>query len=115
MEQLDYTFNPETDMIQNPMPILQQQKAELTTNPFIKPARQEASRDIDASRDQEAPQIKINRQLSIHLIGFMDDLLDKPDDMEWHRHVKMCLHKDDRMLYLTILLVFIVLFMILIF
>jgi hypothetical protein len=106
MEQLDYTFNPETDMVQNPIPILQQQKAELTTNPFIKPARQESS---------ETPQIKINRQLSIHLIGFMDDLLDKPDNMEWHRHVKMCLHKDDRMLYLTILLVFIVLFMILIF
>lgn len=109
MEQLDYTFNPETDMVQNPMPILQQQKAELTTNPFIKPARQE-------SRDQESrDQVKINRQLSIHVIGFMDDLLDKPDDIQWHRHVKMCLHKDDRMLYLTILVVFIVLFMILIF
>jgi len=112
MEQLDYTFNPETDMVQNPMPILQQQKAKLTTNPFIKPARQEANEP----RDQEPrDQVKINRQLSIHVIGFMDDLLNKPDDIQWHRHVKMCLHKDDRMLYLTILVIFIVLFMILIF
>jgi hypothetical protein len=109
MEQLDYIFNPETDMVQNPMPILQQQKAELTTNPFIKPTAQ--TRDLEAPRDQ----VKINRQLSIHVIGFMEDLLDKPNDIEWHHHVKKCLHKEDRMLYMSILLIFIILFTILIF
>jgi hypothetical protein len=113
MEGLDYAFNPETDMVQNPIPILQQQKAELTTNPFIKAAPQDVTEQLPEQAPEQA--IKINRQLSIHMIGLMEDLFDKPDDIEWHRHVKMCLHKDDRMLYLTILVIFIVLFIFLIF
>jgi hypothetical protein len=101
-------FNPETDMVQDPKPILQQQKAKMTTNPYIK----KAPEPIQEKKD-DVP--KINRELSIHIIGFMDDMFEKPDSVEWHNHILQCIQKERRMLYMTILIIFIILFMVLIF
>jgi predicted esterase YcpF (UPF0227 family) len=102
-------FNPETDMVKDPKPILQQQKAKLTTNPFIK----KATEPIPEKEKDDVP--KINRELSIHIIGFMDDMFDKPDSVEWHHHIKQCIQKENRMLYMIILLIFIILFIVLMF
>lgn len=107
---LEYVFNPETDMVQDPKPILQQQKAQLTTNPFIKKVPEPI---LEKEEEEVVP--KINRELSIHIIGFMDDMFEKPDSVEWHHHIKQCIQKENRMLYMTILMIFIILFIILIF
>jgi hypothetical protein len=106
---LEYVFNSQSDTVNNPMPILQQQKANLTTNPFIKSVQQiEPTIEIDVKPTQ-----KINTQLSIAAIGFMDDCFNKPDDIEWKHYAPIILHKENRFTYIFILVLFIFLFVLL--
>jgi len=106
-----YTFNPETDIVQNPKPILQQERAELTTNEYIKPKFTES----EPKPEEETVTIKINREMAVNLLGLMDDLINKPNGMNWHDHVIQCVQKEDRIMYTTVLTIFIVLFIVLVF
>jgi hypothetical protein len=121
-EQVDFIFNPQSDIVINPIAILQQQKAALTKNEFLEKqnAPQEKSMESDVVRQEKHQYDKtnfnhsINKNLSITLIGFTDDLFNKPDEIHWKHYLPMILERDDRYVYLLILLVFITLFIILI-
>lgn len=108
IDTLDYVFNPQTDTLNNPIPILQQQKAEITTNPFIK------SPKVYDTTSSSTSTPKVNSQLSIALIGFMDDCFSKPDDIEWKHYGPMIFKKDNRFTYIFIVVLFIVLFLLMI-
>ena len=105
---LEYVFNTQSDTVNSPVPILQQQKAQMTTNPFIRSVEQ-----VNETETEKIPSNpKINSQLSISIIGFMDDCLNKPDDIEWKHYAPIILHKENRFTYIFILVLFIVLFVI---
>ena len=125
-EQVDSIFNPQSDIVMNPLAILQQQKAALTKNEFLvkEEIRQIKNRqDIDnfndkLQKDTDANYVNfnnsINKNLSITLIGFTDDLLNKPHETHWKHYLPIILEKDDRYIYLLILIIFITFFIILI-
>lgn len=106
MSTLEYTFNPTSDLVQNPTPILQQQKAEITTNPFIKPKSE--------TQQKKPPTYnEINQNISKTVLGLIDDLFDKPEDIPWVKYIHIILDKDDRYNYIAVLIVFTILFAVL--
>lgn len=112
---LDYQFNAQSDSIRTPIPILQQEKAKFTTNPFVNPPSDASPTDNADNADiDDNPSSKINSQLSVAVLGLMDDCFNKPTDIEWKNYTPMILQKDNRFTYIFILLLFLVLFMLLI-
>ena len=119
MSALEYTTNPQTDFIQNPINILQQEKSSITTNPFVQPKLytvQENLQDTpkDTPKDKPPTFYDINKKLSTAIMGLIDDLFEKPDDIPWLKYIQMILDKDERYTYLTVLFIFTTLFIILI-
>lgn len=108
MSTLEYTFNPVSDLVQNPTPILQQQKAEITTNPYIQPKPEPTETPKKSPTYSE-----INRNVSKTVLGLIDDLFDKPDDIPWTKYIQIILDKDDRYNYIAVLIVFTILFAVL--
>lgn len=88
---------------ENPTNILSQTKSDITTNPFVIPAK------ID---NKTVPQI--NSQVSISFIGFLDDLFNKPDDQTWINYLIIIIKKEERYNYFAVLLFFIALYILLI-
>lgn len=89
----------------NPTPILQQTKSIITTNPLI----------IEKQEDIANPTFKdINKGVSITFIGLLDDMFNKPDDIDWFTYLKEILKKDKRYNYLTVLLFLIALYILLV-
>lgn len=124
MSALEYTTNPQTDFVQNPINILQQEKSSITTNPFVQPRSytiQDTTQDNNTIQDTPKENIPkpptfydINKKLSTSIMGLIDDLFEKPDDIPWLKYIQMILDKDERYTYLTVLFIFTTLFIILI-
>ena len=89
--------------LENPTNILQQPKSDITTNPYIKEAK------ID--QNQTFNQININT--SIAFMGLLDDLLNKPDNVYWNDYLLEIINKDQRYNYISVLLFFIALYILL--
>lgn len=115
MSSLEYTTNPQTDFIQNPINILQQEKSFITTNPFIQPLQDtQLNENIKDIQSPKPPTFyDINRKLSTSIMGLIDDIFEKPDDIPWLKYIQMILDKDERYTYLTVLFIFTSLFIIL--
>jgi hypothetical protein len=115
MKSLDYTLEllPGTQLempnatlpLSNPKPILQQTKSEITTNPFIIPTE---NTPINITFTD------INKGVSTSFIGLLDDLFNKPDNINWMEYLKIIISKDNIFNYLTVLLFFIALYILLI-
>ena len=114
MSSLEYKTNPQTDFIKNPINILQQEKSFITTNPFIQPLQ-----NLQDTQDTQPPKpptfYDINMKLSTSIMGLIDDLFEKPDDIPWLKYIQMILDKDERYTYLTVLFIFISLLIILLY
>lgn len=105
---LEYIYNPQSDNVDSPIPILQQQKSVITTNPYITGIIQQ--KEIT----QKSPTFnEINTKLSISIMGLIDDLFIKPNDVPWSNYIVMILEKDQRYTYLCVLIVFTTFFLIL--
>lgn len=112
--------------IQNPVPILQQERSSITTNPFIpneqktlelKTLDMEANKIIeDAWITNKNNSIKnlsinnINQNVSSSFIGFMDDLFIKPKEKSWKEYIVEILNKDQRYTYIGILFILIAIY-----
>lgn len=117
----EVNYNPQTDDIRNPINILQQEKSKITTNPLV-------TGKIVTENDEKIEVVKleptktekipptfndINRKLSVSIMGLIDDLFEKPNDIPWMKYLTMILEKDERYTYLAVLLIFTTLFIIL--
>lgn len=89
----------------SPINILQQTKAQITTNPFVKPIEDfQNKQESEEENDNKNMRFReINEKLSINFMGFLEDLVNKPDDKHWHEYLKIIIIKDDRSTYLGIL------------
>lgn len=108
--------------LQNPVPILQQISSNITTNPFI-PNKQkieeiellesEANKIIEKAYKNEDTNIqnitikKIGENISISVIGFLDDLFIKPSDVSWSNYILVIAKKENRYAYFGILFIII--------
>jgi hypothetical protein len=128
MKSLDYTLSTlpgqpidipyDVLPLNSPVNILTDQKAELTTNPYVKPAilttteitTSTTSTTSTIDKPRNIPFAEINEKLSINFMGFINDLFNKPDDESWSNYLAMILSKDDRYTYFGILIFFITLF-----
>jgi len=113
--------------ITNPTPILQQERSQITTNPFI-PNEQ---RTMELEQIDKAANLiieeqynknktssifnlslrDINTNISSSFIGFFNDLFLKPADMPWRIYVPMILERDQRYTYIGVLCIFIAVYM----
>lgn len=147
----DYTSDGNGGIVNNPVPILQQQKSNITTNTFLDPGNKtydipsnqqlnnfgssvevlpnlNETRRTSSSRSlgfgegrgtelQPKPHspsfTEINKKLSITIIDTLDDLLNKPDNINWKDYALMVFAKDDRYTYFSILLIIFALILIL--
>lgn len=114
--------------INNPEPILLQERSNITTNPFIPNEQKEMELSI---LDKEANDIlidknkqskftnlsiqQINKNISKSVIGLMDDLFTKPESRSWIEYIKEIMQKDDRYSYIGILLILIAVYMMIVY
>jgi hypothetical protein len=114
----------------NPVPILQQEKSNITTNPFIPNDQkikeleildQKANKIIeDAYNKNKTTSISnlsikdIITNIADSVIGFIDDLLSKPEDISWKDYISSILQKDQRYTYIGILFLIIAFYMLLV-
>jgi hypothetical protein len=113
--------------ISNAVPILQQERSQITTNPFI--PNEQKTLELE-TLDKQANAIieeqynknktasifnltikQINKNVSSSFIGFFNDLFAKPKDMPWRIYVPMILQKDQRYTYIGVLLIVIAIYM----
>jgi len=115
--------------VQNPIPILQQPKSSITTNPFIpnevkqmelEMIDQEANKIIQEQyRQSQASGIgnmslkQLGQNISISYVGILDDLFVKPTNKSWDIYIFEIIQKDGRYGYLGILFIIIALLLIL--
>lgn len=109
--------------IQNPVPILQQERSSITTNPFI-PNEQKTleleTLDKEANKIIEEAWVKsksnsiknlslndINQNVSSSFIGLIDDLFTKPKETPWKEYIVEIFNKDQRFTYIGILFILI--------
>jgi hypothetical protein len=125
----DYTSDGNGGMVNNPVPILQQQKSNITTNTFLEPGNKtydiqsnqqlnnfgiNTVKSSDSKPKHNSPNFnEINKKLSITIIDTLDDLLNKPDNIKWTDYILMVFAKDDRYTYFSILLIIFALILIL--
>lgn len=108
--------------LNSPINILQQPKAEITTNPFIKPITADQIEEVEKIEeiekinfekiDKNIPFAEINEKLSLNFIGFIDDIFNKPNNDNWINYITIILNKDDRYTYFAIFLFLIALIII---
>jgi hypothetical protein len=132
----DYTSDGNGGIVNNPVPILQQQKSNITTNTFLEPGNKTydipsnqqlnnfgtpSSSDVlpNLNETKTPPKLhspsftEINKKLSITIIDTLDDLLNKPDNINWKDYALIVFAKDDRYTYFSILLIIFALILIL--
>ena len=114
----------------NPVPILQQEKSNITTNPFI-PSEQKikeleiidkkANKIIeDAYNTNKTTSISnlsikdIIINISDSVIGLLDDLFVKPENIDWPNYISSILQKNQRYTYIGILFLIIAFYMLLV-
>jgi hypothetical protein len=109
--------------LQNPQPILQQDRSNIVTNPFIpnvqkerelETINKEASDIIEKEYNKNKtssilnqPIKDINKNIAGSIIGILDDLFNKPDDTDWTSYIQTILQKDQRYAYIGILFILI--------
>jgi hypothetical protein len=109
--------------LQNPKPILQQDRSNIVTNPFIpnvqkerelETINKEASDIIEKEYNKNKtssilnqPIKDINKNIAGSVIGILDDLFNKPDDTDWTSYIQTILQKDQRYAYIGILFILI--------
>ena len=113
--------------IQNPVPILKQEKSSIITNPFI--PNEQKQLEIQ-ELDKEANQImeiawaqsktnsianlslnQINKNVSLSVIGFLDDLFSKPKDISWKDYLIEIIQNEQRYTYIGVLFIPIAIYM----
>jgi hypothetical protein len=108
--------------LQNPIPILQEPSSNITTNPFI-PYKQQIQEievlESEANKIMEKVFIEnrssiqnikikqIGENISISIIGFLNDLFVKPNDINWFTYLMNIFKKDNRYAYFGILFIII--------
>lgn len=116
--------------ISNAIPILQQERSEITTNPFIpntQKIRELEELDRDANQIIEAEYNKnkttsvvnlsireINKNVSSSVIALLDDLFKKPNDIPWRIYLPIIIQKDQRYTYIGILFIIVAIYMLMV-
>ena len=114
--------------LQNPIPILLQQKSDIVTNPFIPESQrdeeieiiQKKANDIIEQKYNENENLptmsikSINKNLSKSVIEFIDDCFEKPNDISWVNYIPSIIQKKQRYMYFGIILIFIAIFLLLV-
>ncbi len=104
--------------IENPVPILKQERSEIITNPFI--PNEQKSKELEIL-DKDANKIiedaynksKVNSISNLRLrdiltnisssyIGIMEDIFNKPLDKDWLSYIQEIIIKDNRYTYIGI-------------
>ena len=114
----------------NPVPILQQQKSNITTNPFIPNEQKIKELEIidkkankiieDAYNTNKTTSISnlsikdIIINISDSVIGLLDDLFVKPENIDWPNYISSILQKNQRYTYIGILFLIIAFYMLLV-
>jgi len=116
--------------ISNTVPILQQERSKITTNPFI-PNEQKTIEleELDSLSNQIIEEQynknrttsianlslkSISKNISTSVIGFTNDLFEKPEDSAWFEYIQEIFTKDQRQTYIGILLIFIAVYMLIV-
>jgi hypothetical protein len=113
--------------IQNAVPILQQERSTITTNPFIPNEQktielEQIDKQANAIIEEQYNKNKtssifnltiseINKNVAASFIGFLDDLFVKPQDMPWRIYIPMIIQKDQRYTYIGVLFILIAVYM----
>jgi hypothetical protein len=114
----------------NPVPILQQEKSNITTNPFIPNEQKIKELEIidkkankiieDAYNKNKTTSISnlsikdIIINISDSVIGILDDLFVKPENINWPNYISSILQKNQRYTYIGILFLIIAFYMLLV-
>ena len=114
----------------NPVPILQQEKSNITTNPFIPNEQKIKELEIidkkankiieDAYNTNKTTSISnlsikdIIINISDSVIGLLDDLFVKPENIDWPNYISSILQKNQRYTYIGILFLIIAFYMLLV-
>lgn len=85
--------------ITNPIPILQQESSDITTNTLIP---KETTIEIDLPTINNPIKIFYFTKISSSLIDFFNDLFIKPDDIDWFTYLQKTTLKNDRYFYIGI-------------
>ena len=122
--------NPNMIDIKNPSQILQQQKSNIITNPFIPDTQKQM--ELDDMTDKVNNIIlqnynnnisssihnlslsDINKNISKSCIGILDDAFNKPEHVKWTEYIQIIIKKDQRYTYLGFLLIFIAFYILLV-
>jgi hypothetical protein len=113
--------------ITNPIPILQQERSQITTNPFIPNEQQtfeleqldtKANQIIEETYNKNKTNSianlnlrDISKNISSSFIGILDDLFNKPEDIKWIDYIFFIFQKDQRYAYIGIVLIIIAYYM----
>jgi hypothetical protein len=116
--------------ITNPIPILQQERSQITTNPFIPNEQQtfeleqldtKANQIIEETYNKNKTNSianlnlrDISKNISSSFIGILDDLFNKPEDIKWIDYIFFIFQKDQRYAYIGIVLLIIAFYMMII-
>jgi hypothetical protein len=101
-----FEISNESLPLKNPTNILQQQKSDIITNPYIKPQLIQEPENKTFG--------EINTNMSVSFMDFLDDLFVKPDNVSWFEYLPLIIKKDKRYHYFAVLLFLIALYIILI-
>jgi hypothetical protein len=85
--------------ISNPIPILQQESSNITTNTLIP---KNTSIEIDLPQSNNPIKIEYFTKVSSSFIDFFNDLFIKPDDIDWITYLQKITLKNDRYYYIGI-------------
>ena len=112
------------------VPILQQEKSSITTNPFIPNTQKEKEMQVIDSQAnailqeyynsnknnsiQNLTLSQVTTNVSTSFTGFLDDLFIKDDNTSWKEHLIEISTKDQRYAYLGVLLICVSLFLLLV-
>jgi len=116
--------------ITNPIPILQQERSQITTNPFIPNEQQtfeleqldtKANQIIEETYNKNKTNSianlnlrDISKNISSSFIGILDDIFNKPEDIKWIDYIFFIFQKDQRYAYIGIVLLMIAFYMMII-
>lgn len=85
--------------ITNPIPILQQESSNITTNRLIP---KKTTIEIDLPQSNNPIKIEYFTKISSSFINFFNDLFIKPDDIDWFTYLQKITLKNDRYYYIGI-------------
>lgn len=111
-------------------PILQQQKSNIVTNPFISDQQKEIElTDIQNNANKiiseqynknittsihELSLSDISKNISKSCIGLLNESLNKPEHIHWFEYIQIILKKDQRYTYIGILFIMIAVYVLLV-